>query len=212
MEASERIDKSLKALKRMENSKTIKSEQVEKVVDHETGEVKSERKKVTYRVANEPDFVKVYLKDLLYLFGLPKYHAGVLYWLMQNCNYSNKDYGLCVVLNAALKKNIMSDLSIKSIGTIDNILSELTKRNVIERVDTGIYRLNPYLFGRGDWRDILEIRLNVRYNIEGKTIEGTMKKEMAEKKSEEEQRAYDEHLVKVLEESRQNFYEELATG
>ena len=160
----------------MRNSKQIKQEVCSSVIDNETGEITKERKRITYSVPSEPDFVKVYLKDLLYLFGLPKYSMGVLLWMMQHVTYASDKYGLCTALNSALKDDMKDALGIKHQGTIDNILSDLVKKNVIKRLGRGLYRLNPYLFGRGDWRDITDIRMTVEYSLEGKTIESEIKK------------------------------------
>lgn len=167
----------------MRESKTIKQELSNSVIDHETGEVLKERKKVKYSIPSEPDFVKVYLKDLLYLVGLPKFQAGVVYWMMQNCNYADTNFGMCVVINSMVKETIMSAIGIKNIKVIDNCLTALTKKKIVERLGRGTYRLNPYLFGRGDWTDILNIRMTVEYNLQGKSISTEIKggKNVAEK-------------------------------
>lgn len=39
------------------------------------------------------------------------------------------------------------------------------------RADIGVYTLNPYLFGKGDWQDISRLRLEINYDdIKGKTF------------------------------------------
>lgn len=164
----------------MREHKRINQEILNNVIDHETGEIINERHKVTYKLPSEPDFVKVYMKDLLYLFGLPKYNMGVLLWMMQHVTYASDKYGMCTALNSTLKDDMKEALGIKHQGTIDNILSELVKKDVVQRVGRGVYRLNPYLFGRGDWHDITNIRMVVEYTIEGKTIEGEIEKKRAQ--------------------------------
>ena len=43
---------------------------------------------------------------------------------------------------------------------------------ILYRVDRGIYRFNPYLFGRGDWQDVARLRLEIKYDeIQGRTFQ-----------------------------------------
>jgi hypothetical protein len=46
----------------------------------------------------------------------------------------------------------------------------LVKKNIIFRVDTGLYKGNPFLFGKGEWRDIRELRMTVVFDKEGQNI------------------------------------------
>ena len=186
----------------MRDHRRIKQEIHDRIVDIETGEVKYEQQHITYKIKSEPDFVKVYLKDLLYLFGLAKYNIGVLLWMMQHVTYASDQYGLCTALNSTLKKDMMKALGIKHQGTIDNILSELAKKDVIQRVGRGVYRLNPYLFGRGDWHDITKIRMMVEYTIDGKTIEGELQKESQKRLNADQQQ--NEQLAEAKDERAAN--------
>lgn len=156
--------------------KRITQETVNRAIDYVTGEIKQESSSITYSLASEPDFVKLYLQDLLYLVGLPKYHLYTLFWLMCNSNYANAKYGQCVVLTSSLKEEIASEIGIKRVSSINSILTRLSKKRIIEHVGRSIYRLNPYLFGRGKWadirglQDVSSIDMRVRYSREGKEI------------------------------------------
>jgi hypothetical protein len=46
----------------------------------------------------------------------------------------------------------------------------LVKKDIIFREDTGLYKGNPYLFGKGEWRDIRELRMTVVFNPKGQSI------------------------------------------
>lgn len=151
-------------------------ENTQTVYDAETGEIKEKKTNVTHYVNGEPEFVKLYVKDILYLVGLPKRSITVLFWLMKHMTYADDDLGLCVVLNATFKKMMCSELGFKTIQTIDNCLSDLSKFKVIERIGRGMYRLNPHLFGKGNWFNIKEIRMLVEYNLNGKTIRASIEK------------------------------------
>ena len=58
----------------------------------------------------------------------------------------------------------------KSVQTISNALSQMSKAGILKRIETGVYALNPLLFGKGDWRDIQALRLKVDYTLQGKTF------------------------------------------
>jgi hypothetical protein len=79
-------------------------------------------------------------------------------------NYRNE-----IVLNAAVKKRMSAEIGI-STRTIDNALYMLVKKDIIFREDIGLYKGNPYLFGKGEWRDIRELRMAVVFNPTGQSI------------------------------------------
>ena len=132
-------------------------------VDRGSGEVLK-----TYSEAilpKEPDYVKLYLESISKLNDLQGWTDPVLNELLKLMNYRNE-----IVLNSALKKRMAVELEI-SPRTIDNALSLLSKNGVILRKDTGLYLGNPHLFGKGEWRDIRELRMTVIFNKEGKKID-----------------------------------------
>lgn len=160
--------------------KRITQETVNRAIDYTTGEVKQESSSVTYSLPSEPDFVKVYLQDLLYLVDLPRYQWGVLLWVMKNCNYASAKYGQCVVLTAALKEEIAESVGLKLVSSVNSVLYKLSKKHVIEHVSRSIYRLNPYLFGRGKWQEIQQLQkiacvdMHIKYTRDGKEISSTI--------------------------------------
>lgn len=133
------------------------------VVD-EDGTVKSELRE-TY-VEKEPDYVKLYLQDIALLNDIPKWVGGVLYELLKRLEWGTNE----IILNASVKRRIATDLGIAA-KSVDNALVAFVKKNILSRVDTGIYRANPYLFGRGSWEDIKRIRLSIVYDESGKHVE-----------------------------------------
>lgn len=147
---------------------TINQSTTETVMD-ENGVITSQKinKKISW--GDEPQYIKVYLQDILYLSDIPSKNEKVLYELLKRSSYAGD--GMEVVVNAALKRRIADQLGMKSTGSISNAITDLVKGKIIFRVDTGIYKFNPYLFGKGDWQDISELRLEVNYSeIEGKTF------------------------------------------
>ena len=134
----------------------------QQTVDILTGEViKTYSESV---VQKEPDYVKLYLESITKLNDVQGWTDPILHELLRLMNYGNE-----IVLNAAVKKRMALGLKI-STRTIDNALSMLVKKNIIFRVDTGLYKGNPFLFGKGEWRDIRELRMTVVFGKEGQNI------------------------------------------
>lgn len=120
-------------------------------------------------VGNEPPYVKLYIKDMLYLCGLPPRQYQVMLYLLKCATYAN-DGKMQILIPTGLKKMMMEELGIKAKQSINNTISRLCKAGIIHRIATSVYRLNPYLFGRGEWKDICEIRMSVTYNLQGRKI------------------------------------------
>ncbi|RYE21197.1 MAG: hypothetical protein EOP45_09895 [Sphingobacteriaceae bacterium] len=134
----------------------------QQTVDRLTGEViKTYSESV---VQKEPDYVKLYLESITKLNDVQGWTDPILHELLRLMNYGNE-----IVLNAAVKKRMALGLKI-STRTIDNALSMLVKKNIIFREDTGLYKGNPFLFGKGEWRDIRELRMTVVFDKEGQNI------------------------------------------
>jgi hypothetical protein len=112
------------------------------------------------KIDKEENYIKVYLKHLTYLHSLPSGLDPLIYELLKLVDYKNR-----IVLNASIKKDIALSTK-KSINTINQYISKLVKHSVILHKDTGIYVLNPYIFGKGEWKDIIELRETVGIKIE----------------------------------------------
>lgn len=137
-------------------------------IDVTTGEVFQSTQESVLPV--EPDYVKLYLADLVVLNDIPKWVSGILHELLKRMNYQNE-----IVLNAEIKRRIAMELDIVP-QTIDNALVIFIKKSVLYRNGKGVYLANPYLFGKGKWSDIRKIRLSISYGINGKEMEGEIKK------------------------------------
>lgn len=131
-----------------------KAIEVTQTVDYETGEVKSQSVTRRYR-GDEPSYIKVYLQDISYLHGLPTTAGDLMHELLNYVTYGTQE----IVLTSVIKKCIAGNLSI-AMKTLDNRLQDLVKKGIIDRVGQGTFTLNPYLFGKGDWKTILELRNN----------------------------------------------------
>lgn len=139
----------------------------------ETGEVTTKSTTTVSKVPSQPEFIKLYLRDILYLSDLQTNQSGLLFQLLMRMNYTNE-----IVLNSHVKKEIAKQLNI-STGTIDNNLSKFVEGKILERIGRGVYTANPYLFGKGDWAEIFQnreskISLSIDYDVNGRTFQSVI--------------------------------------
>lgn len=128
-------------------------------VNTNTGELTLEHTITKRKVGSEPNFIKLYLQDILYLNDLPKTSNGVLYLLLKKMNYENK-----VEITAGGKREMAKMLNIQE-NTVKQTIYNFQKKNILKKVDTGLYLLNPFYFGKGEWKDIQKIRLELDYRF-----------------------------------------------
>ena len=139
-------------------------------ISQETGEVLASQTDTTYLIPTEPEFVKVYLQDIIYLHDMPTSYHAVLYELLKIMDYDNM---ISVTLGWKKRTAIKLDLNV---GTVGNIISKLKQSNILERTDVGDYRANPSLFAKGKWIDIYKLRLTIEYDIKGKSFSTEIKR------------------------------------
>lgn len=143
------------------------------LVDVSSGEVLQEETHTqtaskTIRTA-EPPYIKLYIEDMLYMADMPKTYTNITYSLAKRASYANEEEGLCVALTPFIKEKICKECGWTETRSLNNALSKLVKGNIIKRLGTGTYQLNPYLFGKGEWKDIEKVRMTWEYNIHGRT-------------------------------------------
>ena len=130
-------------------------------VDYQTGEVT--RRKHTVQFEPEPNYIKLYL-DCLGVFsgnaGLSVSLNEIFIELLKLVSYADDDQ--LVTVNAYVKKRIAEKTG-KSVRRIEQALQSWIDNKVLFRVARGTYQLNPYLFGRGDWRDVKNLRSSIDF-------------------------------------------------
>jgi hypothetical protein len=144
--------------KSKKNTKNLVFETTETQLNTETGEMISHKKTKSVILEKEPEFVKLYLGDIIRLKDLPKGTDKILYALLQTMGYNN-----VIPAFAAIKRMIIRDLGI-SINTLNKGIDTLHKKGVLIRIERGIYMADPELFGKGSWAQIKDLRLNIEYN------------------------------------------------
>lgn len=118
----------------------------------------------------EPNYLKLYIEDLGLLKRLSDGEINILLGIAAVSEYSGE-----VHLPLLIKQRIANSAGVK-IQTINNIIAKLINKDVIKRIGTTVYILNPDLFAKGKWRDIREQRKTFQsittYNQNGtRTIE-----------------------------------------
>ena len=119
--------------------------------------------------SQEPAYIKLYVQDVLYLRDLPSSLGTLLLQLLTRATYADEEDGLCVSLTPYVKKRILEKLGWKKTASMNNALSKLVKGDIIRRLGGGTYQLNPYLFGKGAWKDVDKIRATWEYSLDGRT-------------------------------------------
>lgn len=152
------------------------------IVDGETGEILSQKINTAYTIPKEPDYIKLYIRDILYLQDMPENLTPFLMSLVKRMTYASSDWGNCVVLNAAIRKVIQKECGYKARQTVYNNTRKLIQGGILKEIVKDVYQLNPYIFGRGEWKDIEKIRAEVSYSkIEGRTFKANFEYEEAKK-------------------------------
>lgn len=132
------------------------------VIDDKTGEViDSTLKRTQVSYDKEPDYVKLYLNDIIRLKDLPPSTSKVLYLIVKHMGYKN--------IFQAYKpiKKIMCDELDMPITTLNSTIINLKKAGILipmAEYGRGLYLVDPNLFARGSWNKIKDLRLIVDYN------------------------------------------------
>lgn len=132
-------------------------------------EVKTQRKK-------EPAFYKTYVDDMGKMNGLSGGECHVLRCALRYMTYDNM-----LTLRKPQKDGICSETKL-SMETVNKAIRKFIKQEIMFRLSPGVFTVNAYLFGKGDYENLYKIRLQIVYSSKGKLIEVDFsKKEKSEK-------------------------------
>lgn len=154
----------------MENTKQrriVRTEQKQTVIADTEGVVNEEKNEFSissHSFEVEPDFVKLYLKDIARLYDLPKATSKLMLEILKFMGYDN-----IVALGKYRREEIAKSLGI-SPGTLANALTRFIDEGLIMKVSSSEYFVNPNIFGKGKWRDIKKLRIMMEYGENGKTF------------------------------------------
>lgn len=124
------------------------------IIDPDTGEIKSNQYTSFQKVDNEPSYWKTYDKNnytTKKLVSLTHGQLILLFCLLSRMNYQNEVY-----IIGATKKAITEISGIVE-GTIRNNLMALCEAGILKRESQGLFLVNPLMFARGSWTNILQV-------------------------------------------------------
>ena len=141
----------------------------EQEIDNETGEVL--RRRTSLQFPKEPAYVKLYFDCLGIVIkneGLNKSLNDMLLEVLKLGNYADEEQ--TVTLTAYQKEKICKKTG-KSLVRLEQAITTWVKNKVLVRVSRGTYRINPWIFGKGEWRDICNLRANFDFKDGNLTVE-----------------------------------------
>lgn len=116
--------------------------------------------KTVTKLQSEPEYVKLYIDCVFHVKGLRKGLSPIFLALLPHMSYADMDEdegGQILYINKALKKQIAAKLDI-SVESVSKALTDFVRAGICHRLDTGKYQVNPHIVGRGEWKDIKNIR------------------------------------------------------
>ena len=117
-------------------------------------------------VNKEPAYMKLYLDDISLLKQLTKIENLILHEIFKITQYNTNR----VILNKFYRDGICESLEIKD-QTVRNAISKFAKLDLLIKEGVGVYILNPFHFGIGEWSELRGLRMVIEYTNEGKKIE-----------------------------------------
>jgi len=142
--------------------KKVTQESVETIINQDTGEIVETKSRKQYKVAREPDYIKMYIDDLSLLNGIS--NNAILYHVVTRMNYE-----LEVFLTGRVVKLICEKCNVQK-RHFYRCLKQYVEKGILSKIDQTEYTVNPYLFARGKWEDIEKIRLTVEYSANGREL------------------------------------------
>lgn len=140
-------------------SRKIRTQSISSFVD-EFGEVHQRESYQSYSLGSEDDYIKIYIKHINYLSNLPSGLEGLIYELIKCMSYGNK-----IVINSFIKRDIATRLG-KTFNTVNQYITKLVDSKILIREGRGVYYLNPLFYGKGKWKDIIELRERLKVKID----------------------------------------------
>lgn len=159
-----------------------------------TGEVIKGSSKKVVKIPQEVDYVKLYLDTIMYISDMPEGITGILLEILRRMPFADKKQK--VALTKSIKEDIAESLNVSE-SYVRKAISQLAKGKILLHTGSersSCYIINPHIFGRGEWKDIEELKLHITFNAKGKTFWGEVKKskndetvtEMMERKAAEQ--------------------------
>ena len=143
---------------------------VRESTDFQTGEVKSKEENKIITLPREPPYVKLYIEDLGKILGLTQGCKNLVYCLLNSMGYDG-----VITIAKGTRERFAEQIGVQE-RVVKNQITKLCKTNVIKRIGTGEYEMNPNYFAKGDWIDIRkrqnDFEMKIKYTKNGREITG----------------------------------------
>lgn len=110
--------------------------------------------------ASEPHYIKQYQQCFYPVNLLKKKTKEILQEILLYVTYNKNT----IYLNQPIKVDICNKLGI-AYQTMTNALTELKKSQILLFIDTGLYVVNPFYFGKGEWKELKKIRDSIHVSV-----------------------------------------------
>lgn len=146
------------------NEKRVTYSNTTYAVDPTTGSAQAIYDERTFRVGAEEDYVKIYFGGIHYLSDIPSDCWHFLTYLLQFVHFAEDPdsislrYSMTVTIDNTLRKQIAKAMDYKEKNSINNLITELVDGGILKRISCSLYRVNPFIFGRGKFQNILRVR------------------------------------------------------
>lgn len=115
----------------------------------------------TGEILSEPEFVKVYIRDLCRVKGLNSTQYKIFNFMLSNMNYEN-----VVAYGSRTKEAFLIAQNIR-LQTFNNNINLLITAGLIERISRGEFRINKKYAVKVDWSRVQSIEWTSVYTKDG---------------------------------------------
>lgn len=148
-----------------------------KISTDENGNITSSSEVAFSKLPVEPNFIKLYLQDVVVLKGLQQSAHSLLHELLKLVKYEEYIFSL----SSYDKEQIASKLGFKDPQQVANGIGKLKKAGIIfavrkedGKIARGTFEINSFLFGKGGWAENFNARsynkLSVLYGCGERTV------------------------------------------
>lgn len=165
------IDEMLKS-EALNRKKNVSKEYVQQALDYETGELISKNTIQEFMVSQEPPFIKLYIDSLLMFQNLSTSLTPVLIAFAHHMTWANteNDYFKHVVRTDSMVREDVARRCGVTDDRVKQVIKELVRNEVFIPIENkegkrkrGIYFVNPWVLGKGDWQDIKKLRTSFEF-------------------------------------------------
>lgn len=129
----------------------------------------------------EPEFIKLYFKDISKLYGLSKPACNLFLELIQLIDYNPTTLHNIITITSKRKRMIFEVLGWEEekynnkskYAMYSKYLKELITTKLITRIEDDIYLVNPDICGKTSFQNLQKIKsisLNITYEVASKTL------------------------------------------